>query len=230
MKKLIFSAALVLSLGLAGCGDESTNEKSKEETPAAADAGKSQTDEKKTDDKEAKDDSKEVKDGPLTEAGQWTMDGDDKVTLVKIKDVNQTYEMGPVKLSITSVKLLHHTNVGEELADYVKTALGKDIDGELNTIQVVYNVENTTDTDIMFHAVDTITTDTKAQIMGTYDIAQSTDIGIYKGKVAVEGLTILPYLNGPLTEVNSVNIITSDVWDNDNPNTLSPSQKIEITF
>lgn len=30
MKKLIFSAALVLSLGLAGCGDSSTNDKPKE--------------------------------------------------------------------------------------------------------------------------------------------------------------------------------------------------------
>ncbi|WP_312507386.1 hypothetical protein [Lysinibacillus sp.] len=30
MKKLIFSAALVLSLGLAGCGDSSTSEKPKD--------------------------------------------------------------------------------------------------------------------------------------------------------------------------------------------------------
>ncbi|UED78241.1 hypothetical protein FH508_0012250 [Lysinibacillus sp. CD3-6] len=30
MKKLIFSAALVLSLGLAGCGDSSINDKPKE--------------------------------------------------------------------------------------------------------------------------------------------------------------------------------------------------------
>jgi hypothetical protein len=82
----------------------------------------------------------------------------------------------------------------------------------------------------MFHTVDTLTTDKKAQIMGIHDLARSSDVGINNGKAAVEGLAILPYFNGPLTDINSVNIITGVVWDNDNPNNLSPIQKIEISL
>lgn len=146
------------------------------------------------------------------------------------KDVNQTYDMAPIKLTIESVKLLQHTNVDTETAEYIKSIHDKDINGELNVIQFIYNVENTTDANIMFHTVDTLTTDTKAQIMGIHDLARSSDVGINNGKAAVEGLAILPYFNGPLTDINSVNIITGVVWDNDNPNNLSPIQKIEISL
>lgn len=45
MKKLIFSAALVLSLGLAGCGDDTTKDEPKKETEAPA----TNTDAKKDD-------------------------------------------------------------------------------------------------------------------------------------------------------------------------------------
>lgn len=221
--KLIFSAALVLSLGLAGCGEDKAKEDPKEEETQQATAKKEnvQKEEKKVDDNE-------VKDGPLTKAGQWTKDGESKVTLVKINDDNQTYDIGPIKLTIESVKLLQHTNVDTETAEDIKSVHGKDINGELNTIQIIYTVENTADTNIMFRAVDTLTTDTKAQIMGTSDFAHNNNE--FFGKVAVEGLSVLPYFNGPLTEINSVNIFTGDVFDNDSPIKLSPSQKIEISF
>jgi hypothetical protein len=48
-KKLIFSAALVLSLGLAGCGEEKAKDEPQKEdvqTPVSADAEKSKSDEK----------------------------------------------------------------------------------------------------------------------------------------------------------------------------------------
>ncbi len=54
MKKLVFSAALVLSLGLAACGEEKTAGESKEETqtPASAETEKVQKEESKFDDNE----------------------------------------------------------------------------------------------------------------------------------------------------------------------------------
>lgn len=224
-KKLIFSAALVLSLGLAGCGeDKAKEEPKKEETQQpAAEKENVQKEDKKVDDNE-------VKDGPLTKPGQWTTNGESKVTLVKIADPKKTYDLGPIKLTIDSVKLLKHTNVTSEVAETIKNAFGKDINGELNTIQINYKVENTTDTNVMFHTVDTLTTDTKAQIKGINNIAQNDDNGTYMGKVEVEGLAILPYFNGALDDINAVNIITGDVWENDKPNKLSEKQKIEISF
>ncbi|UPW82300.1 lipoprotein [Lysinibacillus sp. Ag94] len=224
-KKLIFSAALVLSLGLAGCGEDKAKEEPKKEVTQqpVAEKENAQKEEKKVDDNE-------VKNGPLTKPGQWTMDGESKVTLVKITDPKQTYDIGPVKLTIDSVKLLKHSNVSNEVSETIKNTFGKDINGELNAIQIKYKVENTIDTNVMFHTVDTLTTDTKAQIKGINNIGQNTDNGTYMGKVEVEGLAILPYFNGDLDDINIVNIITGDVWENDKPNKLSESQKIEISF
>lgn len=224
MKKLIFSAALVLSLGLAACGEEKTAGESKEETqtPASAETEKVQKEESKSDDNE-------VKEGPLTKAGQWTMDGEDKVTLVKIKEVNQTYKQGPINLTIESVKLLHHSNISNETKEYLKNVSGKDVT-ELNTIQLIYKMENTVDDNVMMSAIDTITTDTKAQINGYDSMSLNEDTGSYAGQVIVNGMAIFPYFNGSLEDINTVFINTGMTFNSDSGTNLGDSQRIEIAF
>lgn len=224
MKKLIFSAALVLSLGLAACGEEKTAGESKEETqtPASAETEKVQKEESKSDDNE-------VKEGPLTKAGQWTMDGEDKVTLVKIKEVNQTYKQGPINLTIESVKLLHHSNISNETKEYLKNVSGKDVT-ELNTIQLIYKMENTVDDNVMMSAIDTITTDTKAQINGYDSMSLNEDTGSYAGQVIVDGMAIFPYFNGSLEDINTVFINTGMTFNSDSGTNLGDSQRIEIAF
>lgn len=222
MKKLIFSAVLVLSLGLAGCGGEKAKEEPGEkETPVSA--------EQKVQKEESKTDENEVKEGPLTKAGQWTMDGQDKVTLMKIKEVNQTYKQGPINLTIESVKLLHHSNVADETKEYFKNASGKDVT-ELNTIQVVYKVENTVDDNVMMMAIDTLTTDTKAQIHSYDNLASSDDTGSYAGQVIVEGMAIFPYFNGTLEDINTIFINTGMTLNSDAGTRLGDSQRIEIAL
>lgn len=235
MKKLLLSLSLLSVLVLVACGS-TTKEDAKEETNP--DTG-NQIEEAANDatnngnDKAEKIDNKEVKDGPLTEPGEWKKDGDSKITLIKVADVNQVHEIGTIKLTIESVKLLNHSGLENDVKfkEYFSTVHGKDIGDELNTIQIIYSVENTTDDNIMFHAIKTVTTDTKAQLDGLmHNIATNTDNGTYMGQVVVEGLTTLPYFNGSLEDINAVNIITGDVWDNDNPTKLSDSQKITIEF
>lgn len=233
LKKLIFSAAIVSSLLLGACGG---NEEQKEtntsnpETEAAVTEEKKETEENTEVAKEETDsDSLEVKDGPLTKAGQWTMDGEDKVTLVKIKEVNQTYTQGPISLTIESVKLLHHSHVSEETKAYVKNTSGKDIT-ELSTIQLIYKMENTVDNNVMMMVVDTLTTDTKAQIQSYDNMAMSDDTGTYAGQVIVDGLAIFPYFTGPLEDINTVFINTGSAFDSDDGTQLGDSQRIEINF
>ena len=231
MKKLIFSAAIVSSLLLGACGDnEETKEKnaSNPETEAVTEESK-ETNENTEAKEETDSDSLEVKDGPLTKAGQWTMDGEDKVTLVKIKEVNQTYTQGPINLTIESVKLLHHSHVSEETKAYVKNTSGKDIT-ELSTIQLIYKMENTVDNNVMMMVVDTLTTDTKAQIHGYDNMAMSDDTGTYAGQVIVDGLAIFPYFTGPLEDINTVFINTGSAFDSDSGTTLGDSQRIEINL
>lgn len=229
MKKLIFSAALLLSLVLVACGEEeeatdvSTASATVKETTATEETAVEESKE------DVKTESEEVKSGTLTKAGQWTMDGDDKVTLVKIAELNKTYPMGPINLTIESVKLLHHSNVDSYTKEYVKNVHGKEV-SELGTIQVTYSVENTADRNVMFTSIDTLTTDTKAQILGMHDMANSNDLGTYMGQVIVEGLSIFPYFGEDLGEISVVNLMTSNAFDSDDGETLSEAQKIEIQF
>lgn len=237
MKKLFYICSLALVL--AACGSEDATKEAKEasETPKQENTQNTDTTDTQTDstnetqENEVETDDMEVKDGPLLKAGQWTMNGESKVTLIKIKEDNQPYTVGPMILTVKSVKLLQLTNVPVDIAESIKTLHGQEvIDGVLNTIQIDYSVENTTDKNIMFKAVDAITTDTKAQILASYNMAQSNDPGNYKGQVIVDGVTTLPYFNGKLEEINAIKVVTGDVWDDDERKKLSPSQKIEIAF
>lgn len=229
MKKLLISSVVLLSL-LAACAEETPKEVSKDEEKQAVSAEASQDVE--TNEEKEKDEN-EVKDGPLTIPGQWTTEEDGtKVTLVKIKEANQTQEIGPFKVTIESVKLFHYTDLPSEDLEYYKAQHDKDVSNGLNIIQIKYTAENTTDANLLFDTVDTVTTDTKAQISGDYNTAITDDDHTFKGQVAVQGVDILPYFNGSLEDINVVNIITSDVFDldSDMPSSLSESQKIEIKF
>lgn len=223
MKKIIFSAAIVSSLILGACGseeaDQDKDKKENAESHSNADSDQKETTTEKAD---------EEVDGPLTEPGQWTMDGETKVTLVKIKELNQTYDVGPMKVTIDSVKLLKNENITEELKEAVSSTFGKEIGDTLSTIQFMYKVENTSADDIMFHAFNTVTTDTKAQIDAMYNMGTTTDAGTYLGQVVVDGLMVLPYLNEDIENVNKITVTTGDVWYNNEATKIADSSKIEI--
>lgn len=228
MKKLLYVGALSTLL-LAACGDTEDKESTVVTATEQNEVGQNE-EPKKEIKKEESVGSNEVKNGPLIEAGQWTMDGDNKVTLVKIKNVNQSYEIGPLVLNIESVKLLQHSKPEQLTVDLIQNIHNKDVSAGLNTIQVIYTIENTSDKNIMFTTINKVTTDTKAQIEGMYNFASSADLGSYAGQVILEGLAIYPYFTGSLEEINTVNIITGDVFDSDSYEKQADSQKIEITL
>ncbi|MEY9974169.1 hypothetical protein ABH966_004579 [Lysinibacillus sp. RC46] len=97
--------------------------------------------------------------GPLTEVGQWKFlgNGYNKATLVNIKNVDKTYDMGAIKFTIESINFVQLTNLPEFTVKQIKEKHGKDLNDELNLIDISYKVENTTDKDIVFHPVDTVT-------------------------------------------------------------------------
>lgn len=228
MKKLLYVGVLSALL-LAACGDTEEKESTAATATEQNEVELNEEPEKEVA-KEEKVDSNEVKNGPLTEAGQWTVDGENKVTLVKIKNVNQSYELGPLVLNVESVKLLQHSKPDQLTVDLIQNIHNKDVSAELNTIQVIYTIENTSDKNIMFTTISKLTTDTKTQIEGMYNLASSADLGSYAGQVILEGLAIYPYFTGSLEEINTVNIITGDVFDSDSYEKQADSQKIEITL
>ncbi|MFF2176361.1 M56 family metallopeptidase [Lysinibacillus sp. NPDC058147] len=167
--------------------------------------------------------------GPLTEVGQWhTILNDIKSTLVNIKQIDKTYDMGAIKFTIKSIKFVQWTNLPERTVKIIKEKHGKDLNDELNLIEIYYKVENTTDKDIVFYPVDTLTINNKTQIKSKDFVYQSSDSQTFINKVVDERYILIPYLEGPFSEINTINIITSDVLNKENSTIANLSKNIGI--
>lgn len=161
--------------------------------------------------------SDEIKDGPLTEVGQWAKENDGtKVTLKKIEALEETLNLNPIKMTLHNVKLFER--------------VGGENDG--NVIQVDYTVENISEKEIMFHAINKITTNTKHQIDVMVENMSGTDAGPgeYYGKVKEKGFIVVPYPEDSIDDLSSIKLITGDVWDNNQPDKYHESVTKEIVF
>lgn len=208
MKRKLFICFTVLSLTmfLSACTSSDVNKTSNDGSEA-----------KTVSKKEEDDREEEVKNGPLTEIGQWAKESDGtKVTLKKIATLEETLDLDPIKLTLHDVKLLER--------------IGGENDG--NVIQVGYTVENISDKEIMFDAIEIITTNTKKQI----DVILENMSGIasgqgeYYGEVKEEGFIIVPYPGDSFDELTSIRLITGDVWDNNQPDKFHESVTKEVVF
>lgn len=169
--------------------------------------------------------------GPLTEVGQWQIIGlGYKSTLVNIKNVDKTYDMGAIKFTIESINFVQLTNLPEFTVKQIKEKHGKDLNDELNLIEISYKVENTTDKDIVFYPVDTLTINNKIQIKSKDYVHQTSDSQTFINKVVDKRIYLIPTLEVPFSEINTINIITSDVLNKENSSIVNPSKNIEISF
>ncbi|UPW81461.1 M56 family metallopeptidase [Lysinibacillus sp. Ag94] len=172
--------------------------------------------------------------GPLTEVGQWhTVLNGIKATLVNIKQIDKTYDMGAIKFTIKSIKFVQWTNLPEFTVRKFKENHGKDLNDELNFIEIYYKVENTTDKDIVFYPADTLTMNNKTQIKSKDFYFPSFDSITLKNKVVDENYIQIPNLEVPFSEINTINIITSitsDVLNKENSTILNPSKNIRINL
>lgn len=161
-------------------------------------------------------DGNEVKDGPLTKVGQWTKENDGtRVTLKKLEKLDKTIDMTPIKLTLKEIKVLER-NGGTE-------------DG--NIIQISYTTENTSNEEIMFHPIKTITTNTKHQIdVLSENVSGSLGGGEFYGEVVKDGFIIVSYPEDNLTDLESLKLITGSVWNNDSPEILFEEVTEEIFF
>lgn len=170
--------------------------------------------------------------GPLIEIGQWKFlgDGFNKATLVNIKNVDKTYDMGAIKFTIKSINFVQLTNLPEFTVKRIKEKHGKDLNDELNLIDISYKVENTTDKDIVFYPVDTLTINNKTQIKSKDFVLQTSDSQTFINKVVDESYILIPTLEVPFSEINTININTSDVLNKENSTILNLSKDIGINL
>ncbi|PFW75829.1 hypothetical protein COL23_13405 [Priestia aryabhattai] len=226
MKKSILKALglIVLAGGiLTACSEEkASTEKKEESTPA---------EQKEVSNKPKEDENGNV---TLTEVGQSTKDDDGtKAELMKIKTVNQTVDISPVKLTVKDMKVIQLSNIGSDYNELLtQYTNGKKLPKKLNYIQIQYTAENTEEKNIGWNGIDKIVTNTGEQL----DAANSDFIweengfdGTFYGKTKHEGIVGILTDSNP-KDLQSLKFIISSSFDPDSYEDITIPQQTEFKF
>lgn len=205
MKKLLF--VLLLVLFLAACGGEGEESGSEESSSNEVNASE-ETDSDSTED--------EVTEGDTIENEMGTFN-----ITYKDKDIKDTYENGPMNLTITGVQV----GTLEPSEDYKDMFDGKE---KLTTITVGMNAENTSDETVSFYPNQAVLT-TNAGDQVDADLFLSGDVGgDFFGEVKKEGEVIF-LLDTPAEEIESGKLIINGSHD-ENIDRLGEDLQIELGF
>ena len=226
MKKSILKALglIVLAGGiLTACSEEkASTEKKEEATPA---------EQKEVSNKPKEDENGNV---TLTEMGQSTKDDDGtKAELMKIKTVNQTVDISPVKLTVKDMKVIQLSNIGSDYNELLtQYTNGKKLPKKLNYIQIQYTAENTEEKNIGWNGIDKIVTNTGEKL----DAANSDFIweengfdGTFYGKTKHEGIVGILTDSNP-KDLQSLKFIISSSFDPDSYEDITIPQQTEFKF
>ncbi|PFK42059.1 hypothetical protein COJ23_26505 [Priestia megaterium] len=226
MKKSILKALglIVLAGGiLTACSEEkASTEKKEEATPA---------EQKEVSNKPKEDENGNV---TLTEVGQSTKDDDGtKAELMKIKTINQTVDISPVKLTVKDMKVIQLSNIGSDYNELLtQYTNGKKLPKKLNYIQIQYTAENTVEKNIGWNGIDKIVTNTGEQL----DAANSDFIweengfdGTFYGKTKHEGIVGILTDSNP-KDLQSLKFIISSSFDPDSYEDITIPQQTEFKF
>ncbi|WP_099157249.1 hypothetical protein [Virgibacillus ndiopensis] len=196
MKKILLIVALIL---LAACSDkEATNDKSED---TETEAVKNETTEK-----EDKSEDKQKDDQVLTKIGESTTDQTGIVTLEKIKTIDENIKEDPIKVEFLDVKVLSRDDMTQEFTQYVSQfspISGKD---GLKTIQVRYNLKNTSGHDIYWNGLTHVITDQNEQFNVT-EVDFVRNVNVYEpifADVELEYVQSFVIKNPDITDVRFV--------------------------
>lgn len=209
MKKLIFSATLILSLGLAACGD--VEEISDENVNAGSESVKTEpVKEEVAEVEETSDASGEVSE---SEIGKMT-------TIYQNKEISYPIESGTAKASFNKIRYA----TLEVAPDYKEMFDGQDV---VTLITVEATAENTSDETVNFYVDQaTLVSDTGQQVDA--DMLFSDNIGgEFLGAVKKEGN--IQWILKHDENIKKVSLHISGASDSDY-NRMSEDIKVEIPF
>lgn len=221
MKKLI--ALMALALTLTACGGYQKPKETKDEVKQEEVAKEESKEEIK---EEVKEETEEVvqeanEDDIFSYVGK-TFDNDvNKIDVLKAGRIDETYNLGPVNLTVYGIISGRMKDFDEESKAYYDT------DEPVDTVMIVYSVENTEDKKITFYVGQSpITTDTKEQIDPDL-FAGIEGGGDMLGKVEKEGVNI--YYPKDAESIKEITWHINSVND-ENFSTIAEGIKIKFTF
>lgn len=188
-------------------------------------------------------------DRSLQKVGQTYRDEKGEATLKAIKNINQTYEVGPIELTVKEAKFIH-LRPDYSMIDYFHVLTHKE---EFDFVKVFVEIKNTSSEKVNFAPIEQLKTNTGETFNWEKDIyleelhgdivGNSTKAGNLGFIVNAAGGHADKDEHGEGTDAHSskyehadeakdikwIEIKTSDVFDEDK-NKISESQKIKIEF
>lgn len=229
-KLIIFG--IIAGLLLSGCSDSSTqNAKTPEEDskPAAQTPKSKEKEENDISEPTTDEDGNTI----LEEVGQVANSEAGSVELKKIKIVNETVDISPMKITVQDIKVLEMTDVDPEFAESLTwqadTDLNKVKDG-FSYVQVRYQAENTTESNIEWYDLMNVITDQGEQIdaqMKDFLVDDADMDSEFIGKVKkdfVDGFIL------KTADVKSIKLIFGSTMNADSYEDITPEQTVEYLF
>ncbi|MFP3123519.1 hypothetical protein OH784_12315 [Ectobacillus funiculus] len=229
MRKGLIKALGIIALTggvLAGCGEEKASTESKEKaTPA---------EQKEVSNKPSKPKKDENGNVILDQVGQKTKDADGtEAELMKIKAVNQTIDIAPIKFTVKDMKIIKLSNVSKDFEQFlVQYTGGTEIPDGIQYLQFKYSVENTSDSNIQFNGIDKVVLNNGEQLdalNGDFIWEKEDSDSDFFGKVKKEG-TVGLFIKGKAEDISSVKLIMSDTINPDTYDTITEAQQAEFQF
>lgn len=225
MKKTILTT-LVLALGLvlAACGSDSekTSSTEKEKAPTAAE-------QKDVSNAPSKDDKGNI---VFTEVGQKSDIEGGTLELLKIKDINETVDIAPLKVTMKDIKLFKMTNLDEEFKNDLsyESDAAQSIGDEFTYVQIQYDVENTEEKNIEWYALTDLVTDKGQQIdaiSNDFIYTEADGDSVFLGKVKKEFVDAFIVKD---EDISKLKLIFGSSMDADSYEDITPEQQVEYTF
>ncbi|EJQ20149.1 hypothetical protein [Bacillus cereus] len=220
MKKyLLLLVSVFFSLALVACGsEEKTEEKS---APTASNQKGIKESNSKTNEKTV-----------LTKVGEkqkYNAQGG-VIELMKIKEINQTIDVAPIKMTVQNIKLFELSDLPEQMLTAAKEVYQATPtnDGKLNYIQVIYTVENTSDENINFLNFDKVVLNNGEQLEANRNFITEKNTSFeYFGKVKQERVLGL-FFNGDPKDITNVKFITSSTYQQKSYDTITDGQQVQF--
>ncbi|ADY22292.1 MULTISPECIES: hypothetical protein [Bacillus] len=207
---------------LTGCGNEKTSTENKEKATSA--------EQKDVSNKSEKEEKGTVN---LSKVGQKAKADGNEAELMKIKEVNQTVDIAPIKYTVKDMKIIKLNKVNKSMTEFLlQYTGGNKLPDDLNYIQIQYSVENTSDQNVDFYGLQKVVLNNGEQLdaIGNDFIWESEDSDSkFYGKVKKEGSVGL-IIKGKPEEITSAKLIFSNTVNPDGYETITEEQQAEFQF
>lgn len=162
-------------------------------------------------------------DSELLEAGQIVEDSKGRSTLLKMNQVDKTYQIGGIELTIRDTKLIH-LRPAYSMIDYFH---GLTHESEFDFAKFFIEVKNISDKNLKFNPIAMIETNENEQVSWEDDVYLDGLNEVMEPGQSRKGN--IGFILEDIEEISSITLTTSDVYDEEDKK-VADAQPIEIMF